>query len=216
MVSTKLVDKIQGALMSKKQQQYKLFHNCILAIEEGDVKKVEQCVSLYPKLPNDKHWANKKTEISNLGLFQLCVPLDRAACPQKITHKHSEIVKFLLKNGADPFTKATQYYEGPRVIDKLIANAFLPEKRSQLKDPSSPLRKVLNEVLHWMSERHNLEDALNVGAEWRSVSRKAPKLCKEILNTVQASKNLETIRVESVPLQSEEKNVPQTVRHLKI
>lgn len=102
------------------------------------------------------------------------------------------------------------------MIDKLIANAFSPEKRSQLKDPSSPLRKVLREVLQWMSERHHLEDALSEGSEWRSVSRKAPKLCKEILNTVQTSKNLETIRVENVPLQSQKESVPQIIRRLKI
>lgn len=217
MNSSAIIDKIQNSLMSTKQRHDKLFHNCIAAIEAADVKNVESCLSLYPNLPKEIRWANQKTQRPNLGLFQICVPLDRALCPQKISQEHVEIVKLLLNNGADPLGKATQYYEGPRVIDKLITDAFSNEKRAQLKNPLSPLRKSLNEVLCWIANRHPLEDALSVGSEWRTVSRKNPKLCQEILNNVRHSniESLDCVDVERAPLTTEEKPF-EFVRRLKI
>lgn len=215
MSSSPLVDKIQNSLMTTKQLQYKLFHNCILAIEKGDVKKVETCLSLYPNLPKDVRWANKNTRIADMGLMQLCTPLSRALCPQKMTNDHYKIVNILLKNGSNPLRPATAYPEGCRIIDQAIQKAFSDEKRADLKLATSPQRKVLHELFVWVSENHNIDEVLSAKDAWRKACLQSPQLCTEILNDAKNANSLKSVRVENTSHQHQEEPC-QIIRRLKI
>ena len=214
MSSSPLIDKIQNSLMSTKQLQHKVFHNCILAIEKGDVKKVENCLTLHPNLPKEFRWAAKKTQRADMGLFQLCNPLDRALRPQQMTHEHYKIVKILLKNGADPLRSATHYPEGFRIIDQAIADAFSKEKCENLKISTSPQRKVLHELFHWISEHHNIDEVLNIRDHWRKAYAHSPQLCKEILDAAKNANSLTSVSVENSLCQRQEEF--QIIRRLKI
>lgn len=214
MSSSQLFDKIQNSLMSTKQLQYKVFHNCILAIEEGDVKKVENCLTLHPNLPKECRWAAKKTKRADMDLFQLCIPLDRALRPQQMTNEHYKIVKILLENGSDPLSSATHYPEGFRIVDQAIAYAFSKEKRENLKIATSPQRKVLHELLCWISEHHNIDEVLKIRDPWRKAYAHSPQLCKEILDAAKNANSLTSVSVEKKLCQRQEEF--QIIRRLKI
>jgi len=214
MTSPQFVDKIQNTLMSKKRRQEKWFHNCILAIEKGDCTEVQTYLSLYPNLPKDIRWANKKTRRADLGLFQLCVPLDRALRAQNITDKHHKIVKILLESGSDPLRPATHYPEGYRIIDEAIKNAFSDEKLKNLTIATSPQRKVLHELLSWVADNHNIDEVLCAKDTWRKACTQSPQLCKEILDNAKNSKSLTFVCVENNGQLQED--TPQIIRRLKI
>ena len=207
--------KFKTLLCQKKRRQEKWFHNCISAIEKGDCKEVQTYLSLYPNLPKDVRWANKNTRIPSMGVMQLCTPLGRALCPQHMTNDHHKIVKILLENGSDPLRPATAYYEGCRIIDQAIQKAFADTKRSDLKNPSSPARRVLYELLSWVADNHNIDDVLCTKDTWRNVSRKDPKLCKEILDDAKNANSLKSVCVESEFHQPQE-DTSQIIRRLKI
>lgn len=214
MSSSPLIDKIQNSLMSTKKLQYKLFHNCIVAIEKGEVKKVENYLTLYPNLPKECRWAKKTTQRADMGLFQLCIPLDRALRPQQMTNEHHKIVKILLESGSDPLSSATHYVEGYRVIDQAIKDAFSNEKRGDLKLATSPQRKVLHELFSWVSEHHNIDEVLNIRDAWSKAYTHSPKLCQEILDAAKNANRLTSVPVENNLSYLQEE--PQIIRRLKI
>jgi len=174
--------------------RHRQFINFILAIDEGNVHKVEQFLRKHPHFASEKHWAtehlraNQNPLLQDHGLFNLAVPLERAVLlgpPRTPHHNHHKIVTLLLEKGADPLA-ARDVHGNETCVDSMIRYAF--NRQKELTDPTSALSLILTDILSWIEVRHCLEEVLQNGWNWRRARNEHPELTTQVLQRVEEQK----------------------------